>query len=43
MDLLFLFKVIFILGILVALYAVIRNLDIIKIIFRYWFDLIFRK
>ena len=43
MDLLFLFKIIFILGILVALYAVIRNFDIIKIIFRYWFDLIFRK
>jgi len=43
MDLLFLFKIIFILGMLLALYAVIRNLDIIKIIFRYWFDLIFRK
>ena len=43
MDLLFLLKIIFILGILVALYAVIRNLDIIKIILRYWFDLIFRK
>ncbi len=43
MDLLFLFKIIFILGILVALYAVIRNLDIIKIILRYWFDLLFRK
>ena len=43
MDLLILFKIIFILGILVALYALIRNLDIIKIIFRYWFDLLFRK
>ena len=43
MDLLFLFKIVFILGMLLALYAVIRNLDIIKIIFRYWFDLIFRK
>ncbi len=43
MDLLFLFKIIFILGMLLGLYAVIRNLDIIKIIFRYWFDLIFRK
>ena len=43
MDLLILFKIIFILGMLVALYAVIRNLDIIKIIFRYWFDLLFRK
>ena len=43
MDLLFLLKIIFILGILVALYAVIRNLDIIKIILRYWFDLLFRK
>ena len=43
MDLLFLLKIIFILGALVALYAVIRNLDIIKIILRYWFDLLFRK
>ena len=43
MDLLFLFKIIFLLGTLVTLYAVIRNLDIIKIIFRYWFDLLFRK
>ena len=43
MDLLFLFKIVFILAILVGLYAVIRNLDIIKIILRYWFDLLFRK
>ena len=43
MDLLILFKIIFILGILVALYAIIRNLDIIKIILGYWFDLLFRK
>ena len=43
MDLLFLFKIIFFLGMLVALYAVIRNLDIIKIILYYWFDLLFRK
>ena len=43
MDLLFFFKIIFILGILVALYALIRNIDIIKIILRYWFDLLFRK
>ena len=43
MDLLFFFKIIFILGILVALYAIIRNLDIIKIILGYWFDLLFRK
>ncbi len=43
MDLLFLFKIIFILGILVGLYAVIRNIDIIKIILRYWFDLLFGK
>jgi len=35
MDLLFLFKIVFILGMLLALYAVIRNLDIIKIILRY--------
>ena len=43
MDLLFLLKIIFILGILAALYAIIRNFDIIKIIVRYWFDSIFRK
>ena len=43
MDLLFLLKIIFILGILVALYAIIRNLNIAKIILRYWFDLLFRK
>ena len=43
MDLFFLFKIIFLLGVLVALYAVIRNLDIIKIILGYWFDLLFRK
>mgnify|MGYP001211442306 CR=1 FL=1 len=43
MDLIFLFKIIFILGILIALYAVVRNLHIIKIILRYWFDLLFRK
>ena len=43
MDLLFLLKIIFILGILAALYAIIRNLDIIKIILGYWFDLLFRK
>ena len=43
MDFLFLFKIIFIQGILVAVYAIIRNLDIIKIILRYWFDLLFRK
>ncbi len=43
MDLLILFKIIFILGILVAFYALIRNLDIAKIILRYWFYLLFRK
>ena len=43
MDLLFLLKIILILGILVVLYALIRNLNIIKIILRYWFDLLFRK
>ena len=43
MDLLFLIKIILILGILVALYALIRNLNIIKIILRYWVDLLFRK
>ena len=32
-----------IIGIIIALYAVLRNLDIIKIIIKYWYDLIFGK
>ena len=37
------FKVLLIIGLVVGAYAVLRNLDIIKIILIYWKDLIFRK
>ena len=43
MELLLIFKIIIGLGILVGLYAVLRNLDIIKIILIYWKDSILRK
>jgi hypothetical protein len=43
MELFLVLKVIFIIGVLIALYAVARNLDIIKIILIYWKDLILRK
>jgi hypothetical protein len=43
MELFLVLKVIFIIGLLIALYAVARNLDIIKIILIYWKDLILRK
>jgi len=43
MELIFLFKILVGIGLLVGLYAVLRNLDIIKIILIYWKDLIFRK
>ena len=43
MELLLIFKIIISLGILVGLYAILRNLDIIKIILIYWKDLILRK
>jgi hypothetical protein len=43
MELFLVLKVIFIIGVLIALYAVSRNLDIIKIILIYWKDLILRK
>jgi len=36
-------KILFIIGVIVALYAVARNLDIIKIILIYLKDLILRK
>ncbi len=36
-------KIIIGLGILVGVYAILRNLDIIKIILIYWKDLILRK
>ena len=43
MDLILVFKIIFIIAIIVTSYAVIRNFDIIKIILIYWKDLILRK
>ena len=43
MELLLIFKIIIGLGILVGVYAILRNLDIIKIIHIYWKDLILRK
>ena len=43
MELLLIFKIIIGLGVLVGLYAIFRNLDIIKIILIYWKDLILRK
>ena len=43
MELFLILKILFIIGAIVTLYAVIRNLDIIKIILIYWKDLIFRK
>ena len=43
MELFLILKFIFILGGVIAVYAVARNLDIIKIILVYWKDLILRK
>jgi len=43
MDLFLILKILFIVGALVALYVVLRNLDIIKIILVYFKDLILRK
>ncbi len=37
------FKIIIILGVLIAVYATLRNLDVIKIILIYLKDLLFRK
>jgi len=43
MELYLIFKIIFIIGALVALYAILRNLDIIKIILVYFKDKLFGK
>ena len=40
MELFSLFKVLVAIGVLVGIYAIVRNLDIIKIILIYWKDLI---
>ena len=43
MELFLILKIVFIVGVVIALYAVARNLDIIKIILVYWKDLILRR
>jgi len=43
MELILIVKILFIIGALIATYAVLRNLDIIKIILVYFKDLILRK
>ena len=43
MDFLFLFKIVIVIGILVAIYAILRNLDIIKIILIYFKDKLLGK
>ena len=43
MELYLILKIIFVVGILVALYAILRNLDIIKIILVYFKDKLFGK
>ena len=43
MDFLFLFEIVTVIGILIALYAILRNLDIIKIILTYFKDKLFGK
>ena len=43
MELYLILKIIFIVGILIALYAIIRNLDIIKIILVYFKDKLIGK
>ncbi len=40
MDLLFISKLLLLVGAIIVVYAVARNLDIIKIILVYWKDLI---
>ena len=43
MELYLILKIIFVIGVLVALYAIIRNLDIIKIILIYFKDKLLGK
>ena len=43
MELFLILKIIFIIGVVIALYAVARNPGINKIILIYWKDLILRK
>ena len=43
MEFQFTFKIIIIVGVLIAVYATLRNLDVIKIILIYFKDLLLRK
>ena len=43
MDIIFFLKILFFTGSIIALYAVVRNLDIIKIILIYFKDKLFGK
>jgi hypothetical protein len=43
MELYLILKIIFVIGVLVALYAILKNLDIIKIILVYFKDKLFGK
>ena len=43
MELFLIFKILFILAVIIILYAVLRNLDIIKIIFVYFKDLLLKR
>jgi hypothetical protein len=43
MELFLILKILFIIGAIVAIYAVLRNLDIIKIILIYYKDLLLGK
>ena len=43
MELYLILKIIFVVGVLVALYAILKNLDIIKIILIYFKDKLFGK
>ena len=43
MELYLILKIILVIGVLVALYAILRNLDIIKIILIYFKDKLFGK
>jgi hypothetical protein len=43
MELFLILKIMVFIGVVISLYAVARNLDIIKIILIYWKDLILRK
>ena len=43
MEFLLIFKILIIIGIILAIYAILRNMDIIKIVLIYFKDLIMRK